>query len=49
MLPSNGKKVKQCLNYHATLDELKIVYDYVRLHHSMMYDITIIKQNKKFI
>jgi hypothetical protein len=42
MLASNGRKVKQRLNYHMTETEVKIIFQYVREHCSLKYEIALL-------
>ncbi len=42
MLNDNGKKVKQHLNYHLKVDEIKTIFEYINKHCAMKFEIALL-------
>lgn len=42
MLPDNGKRVKQQLNYHMRLQEVLEIFEYVRVHCALKWEIALL-------
>lgn len=42
MLPDNGRRVKQHFNYHMTLEEVKVILQYVKMHCSLKWEIALL-------